>query len=417
MIAAEDKEFFDDFLAKFSLINQLLTMMINDQAQRTDMEEFDFEFDLLKRSCSMIQSFDAIMNKFIKNPSKYSNASIGIVFTCASLSLIIRDLIKIIQKTTKLALQGKVDQRQFIEMIKRLVVLNDLISEAEKLDVMKQLVKKYDFTAKIKALNRNSADYKALDQYCKVSKSFNLSLEGHSELVGKIKIIVDDVFKEGMFKVPSNPHNFIALVGPYYFGKTQSAFNLSRQNPIFYVNFKSGKKGVQAIYHAFNQISELFKQVLTHDLSTLATKSFKPEISSLFDFRRIEYKTVGLLWSLVELSQQFDWNDSSKSWFKFYLAEREIEYDAMSVFNFWLNMSINILIIMTLTHLLLLFLIGNLGPSIKNRYPIVFVDECDKSDFKIIKLLRNLSSVLTLPSIMTATDFSLFDMDNANIVR
>lgn len=339
MIAAEDREFFEDFLAKLSLINQLLTMMINDQSQRSDMTEFDFEFDLFKRSCIMIKSFDVILNKFIKSPSNYSNASIGIVFACAALSPIIEELIKIIQETTRLAFQDKIEQRKVIQMVKRLVVMNDLISEMQKLDVMKQLAKKYDFTVKIKAINPKSVEYKELDRYCKIGKSPGFSREGHSDLAGKVKIIIDEVFKEGIFKVPVNSHNFIGLVGPSYFGKTQSAFALSRQNPVFYLNFKSGNKGAQTIYHAFNQISNLFRQDLTADLKTLSTKAFKPDINSLFSFRKIDYKTVGLLWSLVELSQQFDFSDPRKSWFKFYLSEREIQYDAISVTKFWFNMS------------------------------------------------------------------------------
>ena len=306
----------------------------------SEPKEFEFEFDLFKRSSSLIKSFDCIINKFIQKPFQYCNSSIGIVFACAAISPTLDALIKIMQDTTILAFQGIIDQRLVADMVKRLIVLNDLISETEKLDVMKQLIKEYDFTFKIKALNPNSIEYKSLDQFIKVAKSINPSLPENSDVISKVKIIVNDIFAGGTtFQSPACPHTFMALVGPFYHGKTQNAFNLSIQQPVFYVNFISGNKNTQAVYRAFNQISDRFKQDLIYDLNTLSTKSFKNDVNSIFDFRRIDYKTVGLIWSLVEISQKFDFNDSKQTWIKFYLAEREIQYDAMSIENFWMNMS------------------------------------------------------------------------------
>ena len=71
MIAAKDKEFFEDILAKLGLLNQLLIMMINDQKKRNDLKEFEFEFDLFKRSSSLIKSFDCIINN--QNNARYND--------------------------------------------------------------------------------------------------------------------------------------------------------------------------------------------------------------------------------------------------------------------------------------------------------------------------------------------------------
>ena len=341
MINAKDREFFEDFLAKFRVLNMLLTMMIKTKAEMKDMDEFDFEFNLFKRSSDLIASFETLINKFIDKTSEYSNASIGMFFACAAISPSLEALVKVLQETTRLAFQGRGgNDRLLFEMVRKLIVLNQLISETEKLDVMKELVKTYNFTFKLKGLDPKGPEYKAIDQFIKAAKVFNPCLVGHDELTGKIKIILDYIFPDGgKFQEPEWPHNFIALVGPYYKGKTQNAFNLALEYPVFYINFSSGKKDSQSVYRAFSQISERFRQDLKTDLKTLFTKAFKSDPNSLMDFKRIEYNTVGLIWSLFEVSQKFNFNDPNQSWMKFYLAEREIQYDAMSVETFWNNLS------------------------------------------------------------------------------
>lgn len=316
-------------------------MMIKTKAEMKDMDEFDFEFNLFKRSSDLIVSFETLINKFIDKTSKYSNASIGIFFACAAISPSLEALVKVLQETTRLAFQGRGgNDRLLFEMVRKLIVLNQLICETEKLDVMNELVKTYSFTFKLKGLDPKGPEYKAIDQFIKAAKVFNPCLVGHDELTGKIKIILDYIFPGGgKFQEPEWPHNFIALVGPYYKGKTQNAFNLALEYPVFYINFSSGKKDSQSVYRAFSQISERFKQDLKSDIKTLSTKAFKSDPNSLMDFKRIEYNTVGLIWGLFEVSQKFNFNDPNQNWMKFYLAEREIQYDAMSVETFWNNLS------------------------------------------------------------------------------
>ena len=92
--------------------------------------------------------------------------------------------------------------------------------------------------------------------------------------------------------------SFASIAGPSLMGKTQFAFSLAREFPVFYVNF-APIVHIQPIYFAFNSVSYSFELSLLRDISELNSAKLpfdSDTISRYINELNMKLVTIGLLW-------------------------------------------------------------------------------------------------------------------------
>ena len=180
----------------------------------------------------------------------------------------------------------------------------------------------------------DTPEYIAWKMYLTTAKFADLDSSEFIELKDKIDFLAQCLFDQNKFHPPREAYPYIAIIGPSFMGKTQTAFNLARLRPVFYANFFSKLEGIQDIYKAFVNISHVFKTCLADDLATLMSMNKGIETYSLLDAQSVKLKTIGLIWRLIEISKEYDWK-GSETWFEFYVKKRAISFEPLSLSTFW----------------------------------------------------------------------------------
>lgn len=189
--------------------------------------------------------------------------------------------------------------------------------------------------------NEGSREYKKWYYYMNISKRADLDSAESIELKNLIAEIVNAQFITGHFTAPERPFPYIAFIGPSFTGKTQQAFNLARERPVFYVTFSPRSYGLQDIYKPFVHVSHAFISHLQEDSEMLKDLSINLDATSLFYNQQVKLNTIGLIWRFIQLSQKFEF-DESENWMEFYVKGRGISFEPLSLSMFWAKMSKNI---------------------------------------------------------------------------
>lgn len=147
------------------------------------------------------------------------------------------------------------------------------------------------------------------------------------------------------FAKPTKIHSYAAIVGPSSMGKTQLAFILAVDRPVFYINFADGC-GLQEIYKVFHRLSDHIREVLKSDAEALiklkaekdvtTMKKKEPETDADYDSyfeskflsenKNFRLKIIGFIWKMVEYSTEFDFESSNGEWFNHYLKKRTMNF-------------------------------------------------------------------------------------------
>ena len=138
-----------------------------------------------------------------------------------------------------------------------------------------------------------------LSRYIKVGEKMKDTIE-----ISEIKTELQSLRLTSDMDLPSI---FMAIVGPSYMGKTQSAFTLSHLMTVFYVNLLTAKdddkvnnsnrnRRSQEIYAPFKVISGIFKKCLIFDFSNTTS-------SRATNLGEKEFQTLGLIYFLLTLEK------------------------------------------------------------------------------------------------------------------
>ena len=138
-----------------------------------------------------------------------------------------------------------------------------------------------------------------LSRYIKVGEKMKDAIE-----ISEIKTELQSLRLTSDMYLPSI---FMAIVGPSYMGKTQSAFTLSHLMTVFYVNLLTAKdddkvnnsnlnRRSQEIYAPFKVISGIFKKCLIFDFSNTTS-------SRATNLGEKEFQTLGLIYFLLTLEK------------------------------------------------------------------------------------------------------------------
>lgn len=125
---------------------------------------------------------------------------------------------------------------------------------------------------------------------------------------------------------------FIAIVGPSFMGKTQLAFTLARTHPVLYFNFMKGESR-QHVYKSFEPISTELESCLSDDLKKINGRDNCGAALSIIlrDVNEnIKYKSLGLIYALLEKASSFNFNGSNVEWMSFYLECGPFAYSEMT---------------------------------------------------------------------------------------
>ena len=175
------------------------------------------------------------------------------------------------------------------------------------------------------------------DEYQKVAKYCPVESPEYKEIFDGIKEIVENYYISDINSGFAKIQSYASIVGPSFMGKTQFAFSLARAFKVFYVNF-STVSNKQNIYKAFDEISSIFIRFLFKDCEMLKKMNQSLDSSRLArDSLKIELKTVGFLWYLLEYSMTYD--PSKSEWFEYYLKPREFQYKPMSIYQYLTKLS------------------------------------------------------------------------------
>ena len=176
------------------------------------------------------------------------------------------------------------------------------------------------------------------DEYQKVAKYCPVESPEYEEIFDDIMKIVENYYIPGIDTSFAQIQSFASIVGPSFMGKTQFAFSLARLFKVFYVNFSNDKNN-QDVYKAFVGISNKFKRLLLKDCETVKSKincldSDKLSSPDAFD---IQLLTIGFIWEFIEHSLKYD--PSNSEWFEYYLQPRKLQFKAMSIGEYLVNLS------------------------------------------------------------------------------
>ena len=112
-----------------------------------------------------------------------------------------------------------------------------------------------------------------------------------------------DISVEGTDSWNPGRSYFASIVGPSFMGKTQTAFTLSHKINVIYVNLMATVLEIddpnnQPIYEPFKQFSDLFREAITKDSTSLEAANLDTRGEDLTHFRE-GYYTLGLLYLLI----------------------------------------------------------------------------------------------------------------------
>lgn len=331
------------------------------------------------------------------------------------------------------------NETKITELVENLKNLNNGLEELLNFPEWKKnfKIKVQSFESSLPDPSTSQGQY--YSDYLNIARNFDRNDATYKSIVKSLDDLCSDVFLKKddggyKFKKPRRKHSYAATVGPSFMGKTQLAFNLAAERPVFYTNF-AYESGYQEVYEAFQPISEHIRKNLESDYKSLdklkskkkenqkmdqANKKKRPrketntyescvETEFLFENRNLKLKIVGFIWKLVEYSVTFNFNDSNDDWFNYYLKDRTVLYESLSIDEFHANMSKTRYFII----FYLVFNVENLVETTQNfRIPIIFIDELTKRYIDSIKLLRNIAHCLVLPCMLSSTNATVNNMLN-----
>ena len=136
-----------------------------------------------------------------------------------------------------------------------------------------------------------------LSRYIKVGEKMKDAIE-----ISEIKTELQSLRFPPEMNLPSI---YMAIVGPSYMGKTQSAFTLSHLMTVFYVNLLTAIdvdvniESSQEIYAPFEVISGIFKKCLRSDCFNMTSSRGATNLV----FSEDEFQTLGLIYVLLTLER------------------------------------------------------------------------------------------------------------------
>ena len=136
-----------------------------------------------------------------------------------------------------------------------------------------------------------------LSRYIKVGEKMKDAIE-----ISEIKTELQSLRFPPEMNLPSI---YMAIVGPSYMGKTQSAFTLSHLMTVFYVNLLTAIdvdvniESSQEIYAPFEVISGIFKKCLRSDCFNMTSSRGATNLV----FSENEFQTLGLIYFLLTLER------------------------------------------------------------------------------------------------------------------
>ena len=136
-----------------------------------------------------------------------------------------------------------------------------------------------------------------LSRYIKVGEKMKDAIE-----ISEIKTELQSLRFPPEMNLPSI---YMAIVGPSYMGKTQSAFTLSHLMTVFYVNLLTAIdvdvniESSQEIYAPFEVISGIFKKCLRSDCFNMTSSRGATNLV----FSENEFQTLGLIYVLLTLER------------------------------------------------------------------------------------------------------------------
>lgn len=264
----------------------------------------------------------------------------------ASLSL----LINIVIETEEIIATFEEDSREIPKFINELTINLSEITKALKIVYESSVwnvilgIELRSYECSMPIFETEFTDFR---HYLDFGKEFDLENELFLEIERKVMDPVKSVFVNGKFRKPENVGHFSAIIGPSFMGKTQFSFALARKYPVLYLNLMKEPKYPQEIYKCFYPLKDELSSVLSLDETTLLSKKKELKgddrlhsMSSSFIFLNPELKlyTIGFIWNLVEYSTTFDVN-SGEEWFSYYLKDRIVTYESLSLNMFWDRMS------------------------------------------------------------------------------
>ena len=155
-------------------------------------------------------------------------------------------------------------------------------------------------------------------------------------VLGNIQKYIDEINRPLLSSTASGIATFLAFVGPSLIGKSQSAFSLAYDQPLFYFNFKSNS---QSIYSSFSNAFLAVVERLHEDLKDIRSVKFLSlngdtliGAELLFDkLADLPFKTLGLLFGMVEAGLNFDFSNPNDYWLDHYINLNLLFTDKLSI--------------------------------------------------------------------------------------
>ena len=167
-----------------------------------------------------------------------------------------------------------------------------------------------------------------LCRYINVGKELKESKE-----VVQIKKELQDLKIEGSTSI------YLAIIGPSYMGKTQTAFTLSNSMNLIYVNFVALHVDVaQLIYCPFSSIAEIFYTCISKDIDIIRLEQGDNEFKSLSILRlNAPLHSLGLIFTIFEFKNEMNQNSQKtvEDWFKFLINLNSIVFPKLTMKQFY----------------------------------------------------------------------------------
>ena len=184
----------------------------------------------------------------------------------------------------------------------------------------------------------------ALNIYISTGRALNIGKGNGDKFISEeINSLVAAGYSENMvFRKSRGVYAHAAVICPSFSGKTQLAFTMSFEQPVFYFNFADITERSQTVYLGFANISEFIIHQLELDLRNLKSTcpvGFDYSDSSYLKISSEKLLTIGLIWRLVQFSTEFDFNDKSVSWILRYLSLDDFYFEKMTIEEYYRNMS------------------------------------------------------------------------------
>lgn len=327
-----------NFDVKFNMLLQIISVM--------DMrQEYEFACAILGKVHSIIADHESFILKFLERVGALDQSDVEKSFLdLQNLYLVLNMALRTLERSSGIVLKCEngvqsFDDKQFEPFITAVNKFIGCVNDIIKLESLSKAVNMDYLSFSIQGLmfGEDSPEFKAWNEYITTAKCANLDSPELVELNENIDLLAKSLFIGKNFIEPLDASSYVAIVGPSFMGKTQTAFNLARARPVFYVNFSDGDGRMQDIYKSFVGISRIFSTILLKDLSTLKGHNISLGTASLLKGSDVKLYTIGLIWHLISFSQEYNWS-GSETWFEFYVKKRNISFQPLSLSMFWAKM-------------------------------------------------------------------------------